>query len=161
MNNAARTSLLLSTVAGLFAVACSATTEPAPVAQQTQAQSVKCVGINSCKGTSECQSSDGKSACQGQNSCKGEGFITVPSAKECADKGGTIYSAAPKADGGADGATLAQGKVKCDGINSCKGTGGCAGADNSCAGKNECKGKGWIEVPSLKECTDQGGKLHT
>ena len=51
---------------------------------------VKCAGINSCKGQSKCKTAD--SACAGQNSCKGKGWLPVPSAKECTDKGGTVIS---------------------------------------------------------------------
>lgn len=53
----------------------------------------------------------------------------------------------------------AAGKVKCSGINSCKGHSACKSATNACHGKNECKGKGWVEVASEKECTDQHGTV--
>ena len=154
-------------VASLFAVAaCSGSSN---TATQTQAQTVKCVGINSCKGTSECQSADGSSACQGQNSCKGQGWISVPSEKDCASKGGYVYGTKkPAAQGDAgmgdalatDATPQTKGLVKCDGINACKGQGSCQGADHACKGQNECKGHGWVEVPSEADCTGQGGTLH-
>jgi hypothetical protein len=39
---------------------------------------VKCSGVNSCKGTSECKSA--KNSCKGQNSCKGTGWSTMSKA---------------------------------------------------------------------------------
>ena len=185
-----RTALLSSAVASLFAAACSSTS---PGSEQegkspangdatgTTAQaSVKCVGINTCKGTSECQSVDGKSACQGQNECKGQGWITIPSEKECLEKGGTVYVAleagtvavtidatasadASVADTGAavlvgDASAVTSALVHCFGINSCKGQGSCAGAGNACTGHNECKGQGWVEIPGT-DCADKGGTV--
>jgi len=47
--------------------------------------------------------------------------------------------------------------VMCSGLNGCGGKGSCASVENACKGQNSCKGKGWISVPSAKECTDQGG----
>ncbi len=49
--------------------------------------SVKCSGINSCKGKSACATAT--TACAGQNSCKGKGWIKT-SAKDCLAKGGKI-----------------------------------------------------------------------
>jgi len=49
----------------------------------------KCVGINSCKGTSACATAT--SACAGQNSCKGQGWVKATKA-ECDSKGGTFES---------------------------------------------------------------------
>ncbi len=159
MNNV-RISMLTSAVAALFAVTgCSSsssddTAKPTTTGSTTQAAAVKCVGINTCKGTSECQSADGKSACQGQNDCKGQGWVSVPSEKECTDKGGTRLT--EKADGGA----LATKGFSCDGVNACKGQGACKGAGHDCAGKNACKGQGWVEVPSAAACADGGGTPH-
>jgi hypothetical protein len=48
---------------------------------------VHCTGINACKGHGEC-AGDGH-GCAGGNSCKGKGWVDV-SAKECADKKGTV-----------------------------------------------------------------------
>lgn len=41
---------------------------------------VKCEGVNSCKGTSECATDH--SACHGHNDCAGKGWI-IMSAEEC------------------------------------------------------------------------------
>ena len=49
--------------------------------------SVKCSGINSCKGSSACATAT--SACKGQNSCKGKGWIKT-SKSNCAAKGGKV-----------------------------------------------------------------------
>ncbi len=47
----------------------------------------KCIGINSCKGTSACATAT--TSCAGQNSCKGQGWIKATKA-ECEEKGGTF-----------------------------------------------------------------------
>jgi hypothetical protein len=39
------------------------------------AATVKCQGVNSCKGMSECKSA--KNSCKGMNSCKGQGFVSM------------------------------------------------------------------------------------
>lgn len=52
---------------------------------------VKCVGANSCKGTSACKTAT--NGCKGQNSCKGSGFIMTKDEKECTDKGGKVDKA--------------------------------------------------------------------
>lgn len=57
------------------------------VSASEQPATVKCSGINSCKGTGACGTAD--HACAGQNSCKGHGWVKV-SAEECATKGGTV-----------------------------------------------------------------------
>jgi len=49
---------------------------------------VKCVGSNSCKGTSECATAT--SQCKGQNSCKGQGWEHKKSAEECEAAGGKV-----------------------------------------------------------------------
>jgi hypothetical protein len=55
-----------------------------------QIKSLKCEGINTCKGTSDCAGKD--NGCKGQNTCKGHGWVSVPAADECTSKGGTIIS---------------------------------------------------------------------
>jgi uncharacterized membrane protein len=71
--------LLAASAAALFAV--NAAT--AAHAEET----VKCSGINSCKGTSSCKTA--LSSCKGKNSCKGMGW-TMTSAGDCTTKGGKI-----------------------------------------------------------------------
>ena len=51
--------------------------------------SVKCAGINSCKGHGACASADGSHACAGKNDCKGKGWV-MASADDCTAKGGTV-----------------------------------------------------------------------
>jgi hypothetical protein len=49
---------------------------------------VHCVGVNSCKGTSECKTA--KNECKGMNSCKGQGWVSKSSAAECTSAGGMV-----------------------------------------------------------------------
>ena len=51
---------------------------------------VKCVGVNSCKGQGACASA--KNDCKGKNACKGQGWTKMSSAKDCTDKGGTVLT---------------------------------------------------------------------
>lgn len=51
-----------------------------------QAASVKCYGVNACKGNSSCKT--GASACKGHNACKGTGVVMV-SAGACQQLGGS------------------------------------------------------------------------
>ncbi len=51
--------------------------------------SVKCAGINSCKGTSACKTADNPGG-PGQNSCKGLGLSMTNTADECTAAGGKI-----------------------------------------------------------------------
>jgi hypothetical protein len=150
--------LLASAVAAMvLAVGCSEEESQDSSPTNQSSQTVKCYGVNSCKGTAECAGvgPDGKEhACQGQNGCKGQGWISIPSEKECTDKGGSTTP--PK---------VAQG-VKCEGINECKGQGECGGknadgTEHACKGLGACKGQGWITVPSEQECTDKGGSIIT
>ena len=75
---------LATAAAALF----SAAVVPAVHAADAGSTTVKCSGINACKGQSKCKTAE--SACAGQNSCKGKGWIVVPSASECTTKGGTV-----------------------------------------------------------------------
>jgi hypothetical protein len=82
-------STLALAVAGFIASASlSATAGDTPAATMT----VRCVGINSCKGTGSC--STASNGCKGTNSCKGKGVTMVSTEKECTDKKGTIAMAA-------------------------------------------------------------------
>jgi hypothetical protein len=54
---------------------------------KTSEKTVKCVGVNDCKGKGSCKSA--KNDCKGQNACKGQSFAEL-TAKECADKGGKV-----------------------------------------------------------------------
>lgn len=74
---------IASAAAALFALGTTAT-----VAQAADMPTVKCAGINSCKGTSECKTA--KNDCKGHNACKGQGWMSKASAKECTDAGGKV-----------------------------------------------------------------------
>ena len=56
-------------------------------------KTVKCAGINECKGHGACAAADGSHDCAGKNSCKGKGWIKVESEDECTEKGGTVVKA--------------------------------------------------------------------
>jgi uncharacterized membrane protein len=75
---------LAASAAALFA---SALATPA-FAADAKDGSVKCMGINGCKGQSKCKTAS--NACAGQNSCKGMGWLLSPSAEECVKQGGTV-----------------------------------------------------------------------
>lgn len=73
---------IATAAAALFSVA------SVPVAFAEEDGSVKCSGINACKGQSGCQTAE--SACAGQNACKGKGWVKAVSAEKCEAKGGTV-----------------------------------------------------------------------
>jgi hypothetical protein len=54
------------------------------------AGSVKCAGINSCKGHSECQTAN--SSCNGLNACKGQGWLSTKTKADCIAKGGKVIT---------------------------------------------------------------------
>ena len=64
---------------------------------------VKCAGINSCKGQGACASADGSHACAGKNECKGKGWVKVKSEAECTKKGGTVIKDEPAEGEGENG----------------------------------------------------------
>jgi hypothetical protein len=74
---------IASAAAALFAMGASVS---AP-AQAAEDGTVKCAGINTCKGTSDCQTAT--SQCKGHNSCKGQGWVKKTAA-ECKAAGGTV-----------------------------------------------------------------------
>lgn len=85
VTNRSFTKLSLATAAAaLF----SAAVVPAVHADEAGSKSVKCMGINACKGQSKCATAE--NACAGQNSCKGHGWLPAPSEAECTAKGGKV-----------------------------------------------------------------------
>jgi len=84
MNTIAKLALATS-AAALFSTAVIA---PVNAAGMEEGATVKCQGINSCKGTSKCKTAD--SACAGKNSCKGHGWLPTATEEECTGKGGTV-----------------------------------------------------------------------
>lgn len=107
-----KTGMILAAAVGtLFAAsafATAATTDAAAAtgAGATDANMVKCVGGNACKGTSECKTAN--NGCKGQNSCKGKGWVMVATDKDCTDKGGTVEAAATDATAAQPAATEAK-----------------------------------------------------
>ena len=88
MTKTTRGLVLLSAVASLSAFAGDKPdTKAAPKAGK-EAATVRCQGINECKGKGECGGKEGNS-CAGTNECKGKGWIQVPEA-ECKKKGGKV-----------------------------------------------------------------------
>ena len=70
-----------------FAVTAAALFAGAGAASVAAAEgNVKCVGVNSCKGTSACATAN--SSCKGMNSCKGQGWTEVKTPADCTSKGG-------------------------------------------------------------------------
>ena len=59
--------------------------------KKASSASVKCAGVNECKGHSSCASAN--NACKGQNGCKGQGVTETKNDKECSDKGGKVVAA--------------------------------------------------------------------
>jgi hypothetical protein len=91
--NAPRTGAVIAlAMAGLFAT--TAFADPPAPAPAPAATTVKCQGINACKGQGSCASAD--NSCKGQNGCKGQGWLATSTEKECTDKGGKVMAEAPK-----------------------------------------------------------------
>lgn len=86
MKAAFKGAAVASAVAALFATAQAQTQNPAPVKEKA-GKTVRCEGINACKGQSACMTKD--SSCAGMNSCKGKGWVKV-SEQECKAKGGKV-----------------------------------------------------------------------
>jgi len=85
--NAPRTGAVIAlAMAGMFASQAFAD----PPAPAPAASTVKCAGINACKGQGSCASAD--NSCKGQNGCKGQGWVATDSAKDCTDKGGKVLA---------------------------------------------------------------------
>jgi hypothetical protein len=61
---------------------------PVYASEANDSMSVKCQGINACKGQSKCKTA--ANACAGQNACKGMGWLLSPSADECTKQGGSV-----------------------------------------------------------------------
>jgi hypothetical protein len=81
--------VIASAVASLFAASAFAGDAPAPAAA-----TVKCAGINSCKGKGACAGA--ANSCAGKNSCKGTGWTATKSASDCTTKGGKVVPDAAK-----------------------------------------------------------------
>jgi len=74
---------IASAAAALFAMGATVSTQ----VQAAEEGTVKCAGINTCKGSSDCKTA--KSECKGHNGCKGQGWVKKTAA-ECKAAGGTV-----------------------------------------------------------------------
>jgi uncharacterized membrane protein len=83
-SKAARLALAAS-AAALFATAVAS---PTFASEGKDSTTVKCMGINACKGQGKCKSAT--NACAGHNACKGMGWLLSPSADECVKQGGKV-----------------------------------------------------------------------
>jgi uncharacterized membrane protein len=84
MKSPLKGALIAATVAGLFLAGSAVAAEEG----KSEAKSVKCSGVNACKGHGACAGAGHD--CAGKNACKGQGWEKVSSAKECTDKGGKV-----------------------------------------------------------------------
>ncbi|GAC1346538.1 MAG: hypothetical protein NVS2B9_18980 [Myxococcales bacterium] len=89
-----RNAMIASAVASLFTAAGAYAGDGHE--GKTAGKTVKCGGVNACKGQGACAGAD--NACKAQNSCKGHGW-TETSAKECKDQHGKIIAEAGQKDG--------------------------------------------------------------
>jgi uncharacterized membrane protein len=77
--------LLASAVAGLLVMAGATTTAAAG-----EGDTVRCYGVNKCKGTGDC---GGKGhSCAGENSCKGQGYLNLDKETCLKIEGGRLTS---------------------------------------------------------------------
>ena len=87
--NSNRLAALIAASATAVALSSAAiAADPAPHAKRIGADdTVKCYGVNSCKGTSDCKTASNE--CKGQNGCKGQGFKAM-TVKACKAAGGSL-----------------------------------------------------------------------
>jgi len=83
----------LSSAAMAAAAAMLFTSAISTTAFAADAATMKCTGVNSCKGTSECKSA--KNSCKGMNSCKGQGWVSL-SKSACTDAKAKVKADAAK-----------------------------------------------------------------
>lgn len=85
--------ILAATVGALFASAVIAddmSSNSGSTDMLAAKSSVKCMGVNSCKGKGKCKTPG--NTCKGKNDCKGKGIRMMKSEKACTDKGGSVVS---------------------------------------------------------------------
>lgn len=77
--------MLAQAVAALF-ISGAILKSPAAAGDSVEGVStIKCLGVNSCKGQGSCKSAD--NTCKGQNGCEQKGWVEL-SADDCMAKGG-------------------------------------------------------------------------
>lgn len=92
MNRRTKGAILASAVATMFLATAALAQEAASPSggSVASASTVKCFGVNSCKGHGSCKSAHND--CKGQNACKGKGFVENLSADQCTQQGGHTES---------------------------------------------------------------------
>ncbi len=94
MNVSVKGMLIASAVAGLVACGGADKTAASPGAAAMPSApgtgTVKCMGMNECKGKGSCGQAD--HACAGKNECKGKGVTVVGTPEDCTGKGGKVAS---------------------------------------------------------------------
>jgi len=85
-NHSIKGAVIASAVAALFG--CASSNQQAAASPSGTTGSVKCLGINSCKGQGTCATAD--HSCGKHTPCKGQGWLVVDSAAECTTKGGKV-----------------------------------------------------------------------
>jgi hypothetical protein len=88
-----KSAIFVSGVAAMLMACGGAAKEAASTPGAMKMASIKCTGINTCKGTSECGGGPGGSGCHGQNTCKGNGWVSAPTEAACTGKGGKVLAA--------------------------------------------------------------------
>ena len=85
MMNIKKTGIILASSAAILFAAGALTTISTPA----QADGVKCIGANECKGHSACKGG-ANANCAGANECKGQGWVEAPDAAACEEMGGHV-----------------------------------------------------------------------
>ena len=86
MKHTTKSGATLAAAALALAVSGSAFVAPAFAGEEAN---IHCVGVNTCKGTSDCKTAS--SECAGLNSCKGQGFVALTET-QCTKIGGEVES---------------------------------------------------------------------
>ena len=87
MNKSIKGAVIATAVAGLFASSAARAADPKP---KEAAKTVKCTGVNECKGKGACAGAE--NGCASHNSCKGKGWVEMKTEKECTTKGGKVVA---------------------------------------------------------------------
>jgi len=90
MTSSKKNTVLMAAVAGLLT---AGTLGAVSTARAADADTVKCYGINSCKGSGGCAGAG--HGCAGKNACKGQGFVETTK-DDCTKKGGSLTAPASK-----------------------------------------------------------------
>lgn len=86
-----KNAMIASAVASMFLAAAARADDSQGKANKAAAPTVKCAGINACKGQSSCAGAN--NSCATHNNCKGQGLTDTSSEKACKDAGGKVVVA--------------------------------------------------------------------